>query len=111
MLLRLKASADLSGLPFSGDESVMALDVTKIDNLIVDPLMTASGGPPRELTYDADAQVVMNAVGTGAVGGAVLLNPAGVEQVLAVSDAQAFMPQKSTFFAPKVPSGLVVLGW
>jgi uncharacterized protein (DUF1015 family) len=39
-----------------------------------------------------------------------------VEQVLAVADDGAFMPQKSTYFLPKVPSGLVVLdlglqGW
>ncbi len=39
------------------------------------------------------------------------MNPTGVEQVLAVADAGAFMPQKSTYFAPKVPSGLVILSW
>jgi uncharacterized protein (DUF1015 family) len=32
-----------------------------------------------------------------------------VEEVLAVSDAGAFMPQKSTYFMPKVPSGLVAM--
>jgi uncharacterized protein (DUF1015 family) len=40
-----------------------------------------------------------------------MLNATSVEQVLAVSDAGAVMPQKATYFTPKVPSGLVTLGF
>jgi uncharacterized protein (DUF1015 family) len=39
---------------------------------------------------------------------AVLLNATRIEQVFAVADAGDVMPQKSTYFAPKVPSGLVL---
>ena len=39
---------------------------------------------------------------------AFLLNPTPVEQVLAVADAGARMPQKSTYFYPKLPTGLVM---
>ena len=39
---------------------------------------------------------------------AVLLNPTKVEQVFAVADAGDVMPPKSTYFVPKVPSGLVL---
>ena len=39
---------------------------------------------------------------------AVLLNSTRVEQVFAVADAGDVMPPKSTYFAPKVPSGLVL---
>jgi uncharacterized protein (DUF1015 family) len=39
---------------------------------------------------------------------AVLLNPTRVEQVFAVADAGDVMPPKSTYFVPKVPSGLVL---
>ena len=39
---------------------------------------------------------------------AVLLNPTKVEQVFAVADAGDAMPPKSTYFVPKVPSGLVL---
>jgi len=38
----------------------------------------------------------------------VLLNPTRVDQVLAVADAGDVMPPKSTYFIPKVPSGLVL---
>jgi uncharacterized protein (DUF1015 family) len=38
----------------------------------------------------------------------VLLNPTRIEQVFAVADAGDVMPPKSTYFFPKVPSGLVL---
>jgi uncharacterized protein (DUF1015 family) len=36
------------------------------------------------------------------------MNPTKVSQVFAVADAADVMPPKSTFFIPKVPSGLVI---
>ena len=39
---------------------------------------------------------------------AFLLNATPVEQVLAVADAGGRMPQKSTYFYPKLPTGLVM---
>ena len=40
--------------------------------------------------------------------GAFLLNATPVDQVLAVADAGGRMPQKSTYFYPKLPTGLVM---
>jgi uncharacterized protein (DUF1015 family) len=37
-----------------------------------------------------------------------LLNPTRVEQLQAVADAGEVMPQKSTYFFPKIASGLVL---
>jgi uncharacterized protein (DUF1015 family) len=39
---------------------------------------------------------------------AFLINPTRVEQVLAVADAGELMPQKATFFYPKLATGLVI---
>jgi uncharacterized protein (DUF1015 family) len=50
----------------------------------------------------------LEAVRRGNATSAVLLNPAKVEQVFAVADAGDVMPPKSTYFVPKVPSGLVL---
>jgi uncharacterized protein (DUF1015 family) len=47
-------------------------------------------------------------VRTGGAAAAVLLNPTKVEDVFAVADAGDVMPPKSTYFVPKVPSGLAV---
>ena len=37
-----------------------------------------------------------------------IMNPTRVDQVLDVADAGQVMPQKSTFFYPKIASGLVI---
>jgi uncharacterized protein (DUF1015 family) len=39
---------------------------------------------------------------------AFFLNPTPVESVLAVADAGDLMPEKSTYFFPKPPAGLVM---
>lgn len=108
--VRLKADADLSDLPYHDQPSVLALDVAKIDSLIVDRLVAAVGNG-QGLGYEASDEAAIEAVTSAAAAAGVLLNPTGLEQVLAVADAGTFMPQKSTYFAPKAPSGLVILGW
>lgn len=101
------ADVDLSDLPFASDPTVLALDVAKIDRLIVDKLQ----GETRGRRYSPESEVVRREVESESAGAGVLVNPTGVEQVLAVADAGAYMPQKSTYFAPKVPSGLAILSW
>jgi uncharacterized protein (DUF1015 family) len=39
---------------------------------------------------------------------AFLLNPPKMEEVQQVASVREFMPQKSTFFYPKLPTGLVI---
>jgi uncharacterized protein (DUF1015 family) len=106
--LVLKADADLSSLPAFGEPSVLALDVARVDPLVVSPLIDAAG-PSGSRSYSADSADVIESVESGKAAAGVLLKPMKVEQVLAVADDGAFMPQKSTYFLPKVPSGLVVL--
>ena len=43
-----------------------------------------------------------------AVQAAFLMNPTKIEEVIAVAESGEVMPQKSTFFYPKLPSGLVL---
>ncbi len=86
---------------------VRSLDVAWADAVVV--LGLARSGGTDGLRYTPDLDQAMRAVREREAGAAVLLNPPAVEQVLAVADAGAFMPPKATFFAPKVPSGLVFL--
>lgn len=104
----LKGGASLGDLPFANEPSVASLDVARVDEIILKRLRVAAG-PESEVRYDSDPDGVIDAVRQGEAAAGVLLNPASVEQVLAVADAGAAMPQKSTYFTPKVPSGLVLL--
>src|SRR5262249_20160325 len=51
---------------------------------------------------------VVEAVREGKCRLAVLLRPTPAQQIVAVADARENMPAKSTFFHPKMPSGLVI---
>jgi uncharacterized protein (DUF1015 family) len=66
----------------------------------------------RMKDYDAvkfteDAGKAIAAVRTGAASYALIMRPVPVERVLAIADLGERMPQKSTFFYPKVPTGVV----
>lgn len=82
------------------------VEIATVERLVIDPIRQTMGGKAA-ITYSASMDAVQEAVGTGSVG--VLVNPTPVERVLSVSDAGGIMPPKSTYFAPKVPSGLVFM--
>jgi uncharacterized protein (DUF1015 family) len=57
--------------------------------------------------FTEDARDAVDQVRAGKASYAVLLNPVPVTRVLDIADAGERMPQKSTFFYPKVPTGIV----
>jgi uncharacterized protein (DUF1015 family) len=59
------------------------------------------------LWFTEDANEAFHDIRSGRARYAVLMNPVAVERVLDVADSGERMPQKSTFFYPKVPTGLV----
>jgi len=62
-----------------------------------------------DVRYTPDADEARAAVDSGEAEAAFLLRPPTVEQVAAVARAGKVMPQKSTFFYPKLTSGLLLL--
>jgi uncharacterized protein (DUF1015 family) len=71
----------------------------------IDAEALAAGGA---VTYTQDAAHAAKQVDLGAASAAALLRATPVDQILAVADAGGRMPQKSTFFHPKLPTGLVL---
>jgi uncharacterized protein (DUF1015 family) len=63
---------------------------------------------PEGVSYTADAAAAVAAVDRGDAEAAFLLEPVTVEQVAQFAHAGKTMPQKSTFFYPKLTSGLVL---
>lgn len=96
-------------LPAERSEAWQSLDVSLLHTLLVDPLV-ADTGQPREqvLSYERDPYAAVMAVREGRASVAFFLNPTPVSGVLAVADAHDRMPEKSTYFHPKPPAGLVM---
>lgn len=83
------------------------LDVSLLKRLLLDPLFDDTA-TERYLDFTTSAEEAAEAVAAGEAQAAFLLNPTPVEAVTARALKGENMPQKSTCFYPKLPSGLVV---
>jgi uncharacterized protein (DUF1015 family) len=87
------------------------LDVAEAHTLLLEALL---GLKPEDMTagthisYTRDAQQALNAVQEHKAQAALLLNATRVRQICDVADADDRMPQKSTYFYPKLITGLVM---
>ena len=74
------------------------------DRLGIDPAAIATGDALAYTRSEADA---IRAVASGDAKAAILVRPTRLEQLAAVASAGDVMPQKSTYFYPKLLTGLV----
>jgi len=90
---------------------VRSLDVTVLHALVFDEVFSLKAAEIRKggnIEYTIDANAALDAVSEGRADGAFLMNPPGIGDVERVSDAGATMPEKSTYFYPKLLTGLVL---
>jgi uncharacterized protein (DUF1015 family) len=110
-ILHLRNQDQMSlALPKANAE-VRKLDVAVLHTLILDdilqinPQMVRSGD---NISYTIDARAALNGVASGTAAAAFLLSPPTVYDVEKVSNAGATMPEKSTYFYPKLQTGLLI---
>jgi len=94
-----------------GPEALRTLDVTVLHTLVLEQALGIDR-PSQEaqtyLRYLKDTGQALAAASEPGVQAVFLLNPTRVAQVMAVAEAGEVMPQKSTYFYPKIASGLVL---
>jgi uncharacterized protein (DUF1015 family) len=111
LVLELTDPATTQALLAEGRAPAFAtLDVAVLHRLLVEGIlgMPASSHGDDAIQYTRDATQAFAEVAAGKASVALFLNPPRVDQVRAVAMAGERMPQKSTFFYPKVLSGLVI---
>ena len=87
------------------------LDVSVLHVLVFDRLLGIGEAAVKSgalIEYMVDARAALAAVREGRAAGAFLMNPPSIADVERVSDAGATMPEKSTYFYPKLLTGLVM---
>jgi uncharacterized protein (DUF1015 family) len=109
-LLELRGRKPPDGrLPAERSEAWKALDVSVLHTLLIDPLIAESGRPRDDvLSFTRDARQAFEVVRHGDASAAFFLNPTPIAGVLGVADAGDRMPEKSTYFYPKPPAGVVL---
>jgi uncharacterized protein (DUF1015 family) len=85
------------------------LDVTLLHNIVIKHILDIQdSGIEDAITFVHDDDKAFDMVKSGKYKLALLLNSTKVEQIIAVANKYEKMPQKSTFFYPKLKSGLVM---
>jgi uncharacterized protein (DUF1015 family) len=82
-----------------------ALDTYFLHHAVLGPLL---GVPDAAVSYVHSQAEAEDALATGGCRLALLMRATPVRQIVDVAEAGESMPAKSTFFHPKLPSGLVI---
>jgi uncharacterized protein (DUF1015 family) len=110
-LMRLRdASAIAAAAPGKAPE-VRRLDVSILHTMVFERLLGIGEAAVKSgalIEYTIDARAALKSVREGSAAGAFLMNPPSISDVESVSDAGATMPEKSTYFYPKLLTGLVM---
>jgi uncharacterized protein (DUF1015 family) len=90
--------------------AVAGLDLAILHAALLDDLLGIDGGRVAagdRLAYTRSEDDARRAVETGEAQAAILVRPTRLEQLAAVATAGDVMPQKSTYFYPKLLTGMV----
>ncbi len=111
-LLTVRPDLDLASvMPKEKSEAWRNLDVAILHQLIIEKhLGIGADARTREgkVKFTQEETGAFQLVDSGEFGCAFFLNPTGVEEMVAVAEAGEKMPQKSTYFYPKLITGLVI---
>ena len=111
-LLTLKDSVDLTQImPKEKSRAWQKLDVSILHTLIIEKYLGICGelrARADHITYTREEEGALELVDRGEYQLVFFLNPTLIEEVTMVAGQGEKMPQKSTFFYPKVITGLVI---
>mgnify|MGYP002416784302 CR=1 FL=1 len=110
-LLTLKDAAVMDGVLPDQSPVSRQLDVNVLHTLILERLMgidKENMANQKNLTYTRDMDEAIAGVREGAFQACFVMNPTRVEEIRDVAAAGEKMPQKSTYFYPKLITGLTL---
>lgn len=110
-LLTLKDPSVMDRLLPDACAPLRTLDVSVLHTLILERLMgidKENMANQKNLTYTRDIAEALSAVDAGEADCSFILNPTRVSEIRDVAAAGGKMPQKSTYFYPKLITGLVM---
>ena len=81
-------------------DGVRALDSARLEHSLA--------GTPHTVTYQHGVTEVLHKLGSGTCAAAILIRPVSLEEIRRTADTGELMPPKSTFFTPKLRTGMVM---
>ena len=111
LALRVRDSETMRQLAPDMGPELRGLDVTTLHVLLMEHILgvsTREAVNTDAVAYTHDAEEALAEVENGGCQAAFLLNPPSAAEMIAVSLKGEKMPQKSTYFFPKLVTGLVI---
>jgi uncharacterized protein (DUF1015 family) len=108
-LLKLRDPASLDALMDGRSAAYRGLDAAILEKVVFAGILgmtEADVEAKKGLAYAKSLEAAEAAVDTGQAQAAFILRATPIEQVRAVADAGETMPPKSTYFFPKLPTGI-----
>ncbi|GAI83812.1 unnamed protein product, partial [marine sediment metagenome] len=95
-------------IPYLHSELYKGLDVSIVDHVILEELLGLSSEDEVKISYNYEIKEAVSRVLAQDYQLAFILKPVRAETIKAIADAGDRMPRKSTYFYPKLPSGLIL---
>ena len=111
LALRVRDGETLGQLAPGMSPELRALDVTTLHALLMEHILgvsTRDAVNTDAVAYTHDAEEALAEVEHGSCQAAFILNPPSAGEMISVSLKGEKMPQKSTYFFPKLVTGLVI---
>lgn len=111
LLLVLKNKNKVKALIPEKSEAWCSLDVSALHVLVLQKLLGIDAEKTlrqEHIHYTRSIEEAIHALSSGEAQLAFILNPTRIEQITAVASSGDKMPQKSTYFYPKLLTGLVI---
>lgn len=106
LLLKLREDINIEEmLKEDKSDAYKNLDVTILQTIVISKIL---GMTANDISYSKDKDDALDKVLNNKFDIAILLNPTKVEDVMEIAKTLEKMPQKSTFFYPKLLSGLIM---
>lgn len=108
-VLTLKDESIMDSLAKNRSKTWRKLDVSILHKIIIEQIMNITQETLEDnVKYTRDDEEAINMVNDGTYDCSIIMNATKIEELKAIADAGEHMPQKSTYFLPKMLSGLVM---
>ncbi|MFO8078416.1 MAG: DUF1015 domain-containing protein [Thermoplasmatota archaeon] len=108
-VLRLKDETIMDELAHHRSKTWRTLDVSILHKIIIENILGITNESLEDhVKYTRDDEEALRSVDEGNYDFSFLMNATKIDELKAIAEAGEHMPQKSTYFLPKMLSGLVV---
>jgi len=95
-------------MPYFHTDIYKKLDVSLVDHIILEEMLGLQPEGEAGIAFNYDRNEAVEMVQRGDFQLAFIVKPVSPQTIKDIADAQDRMPRKSTYFYPKLPSGLIV---